>query len=61
MILRRSPEGSFAIPLEWTDQQPPLPGSSRLDLLSCDRLVEALALVRTLQGAVEENCQQNQD
>ncbi len=54
MILRSSPDGSFAVPLEWTDCQPPSPGSSRTDLLACDRLLEALEVVRTLQEKRKE-------
>ena len=50
MILRSSPDGSFAVPLEWTDWQVPLPGASRTDVLVLDRLLDALEIVQLLRN-----------
>jgi len=50
VILRSSPDGSFAVPLEWTDWQVPLPGASRTDVLVLDRLLDALEIVQLLRN-----------
>jgi len=55
VILRRSPDGSFAVPLEWTDWQVPLPGASRTDVLALDRLLDALVIVQTLTKQEQES------
>jgi hypothetical protein len=50
VILRSSPDGSFAVPLEWTDWQVPLPGASRTDVLIVDKLLDALEIVQILKN-----------
>ncbi len=55
VILRGPSDGSFAVPLEWTDWQPPSPEALRTDLLACDRLLEALKIVRTLERKSEKH------
>jgi hypothetical protein len=50
VILRSSRDGSFAVPLEWTDWQVPLPGASRTDVLIVDKLLDALEIVQILKN-----------
>jgi hypothetical protein len=58
LSLRGSPDGSLAIPLEWTDQAPPSAFEHlgmQAPILDTRRLLELVELVQQLKGKTETN------